>query len=332
MNQGTRRRSNKGYFRAALLVALSFGVPQTLAAAEEIVGIWNLTTNAVGWQAFGTLSITRNADGTLTGKWGSMDLSNVKFNGQRLTFTRPAWNGGMDFSGTLKDGMLMLADERGGKATGVRRMSKSPVLGQWDLKVNVGGLDLPVRLVVSQKANGTPEATWATDFAETVVTGVNIAGDKLTLSQETTFENGAFASTFDGTVQGHTLTGTIKSQLGNTPVTGRRIGIALIGEWELTLSAPQGQRTDVLTIDTDLSGRYERGGTLGGEVPIKDLKLQGDQASFKTEVSLGDRIDVTEYKLKLDGKILKGQLASARGTVELTGRKIDPLPSGALAK
>jgi hypothetical protein len=35
-----------------------------------------------GRQMLSTLTIAKSADGTLTGKWGSTDLSNVKFDGQ----------------------------------------------------------------------------------------------------------------------------------------------------------------------------------------------------------------------------------------------------------
>ena len=328
MDQEACRRCKGGYLIAALLVALSSGISAAWGAAEEIVGVWDLTTNGTGWQALGTLSIAKNADGTLTGKWGSVDLSNVKFEDhQKLTFVRLVRAGDVAFSGTLTDGTLTLSDTRGGKVTGVPRKPKTPVLGQWDLKCDVEGLVVPVRLVVSQRPGAAPEAKWITNFAQTVIWNVKIEGDKLTLSQETTFENATFESSLEGTVRGHALTGTVRSPLGNLPITGQRIGVALIGKWELKLATPQGQRTHVLTIDTDLTGRYERPETFGGEVPIKDLKLDGDRASFKTEVNLGDRTDVTECKFTLDGKTLKGQSASERGIVELTGRKVESMPS-----
>jgi hypothetical protein len=168
------------------------------------VGVWDLTTNGTGWQAFGTLSIAKDGDGTLTGKWGSMDLSNVKFDDhQKLTFIRTVRAGDVAFSGTLKDGTLALSNERGGKVTGVRRMPTSPVLGHGDLTCHLGGSDVAARLVVSQKLAGTPEAKWTSDFAQSVVSGVRIKDDERSLSQETVVDSTAFESTFEGTVKGH---------------------------------------------------------------------------------------------------------------------------------
>ena len=111
--------------------------------------------------------------------------------------------------------------------------------------------------------------------------------------------------------------------MGEVAVTGQRIGTALIGKWEITRTTDQGTRTSLLVIDTDLTGRYE---SFGGEIPIKDLKLEGDQVSFKTEMGFGDQTFVTEFKAKLDGKTLKGQSVSERGTNELTGKKVEPTP------
>jgi hypothetical protein len=78
VKQEIRCRSKGRYLIAAILVALSIGVPRAFAAVEEIAGVWDLTTNGIGWQAFGTLSIVKKTDGTLTGKCGSLDLSNIK--------------------------------------------------------------------------------------------------------------------------------------------------------------------------------------------------------------------------------------------------------------
>ena len=63
----------------------------------------------------------------------------------------------------------------------------------------------------------------------------------------------------------------------------------------------------MLTIYGDMTGRYEM---FGGEIPIKDLKLEGDQVSFKVEMGFGDQTFKMEFKGKLDGKTLKGQTSS----------------------
>ncbi len=333
MNQVICRRSKGGILMGAVLIALAIGIPQALAAAEEIAGDWELSMDFNGRQTMATLSIAKKPDGSLTGQWGSSDLSNVKFDGQKLAFTRTMRFGdqefSMDFSGTLKDGKLtgnLSSDQGENPVTGARKKPKSPVLGQWDLKYQIGDRDMTAKLIVTQKTDGTAEAKWTSEFGQSEVSNVKIQEGKLTFTRKTTFNDNTFESTFEATAKDHTLTGTSKSQMGDIPVTGQRIGTALIGRWEITRTTQQGTRTSLLVIDTDLTGRYE---SFGGEIPIKDLKIEGDQVSFKTEMSFQDQTFVTEYKAKLDGKTLKGQSISERGTNELTGKKLEAAPATA---
>jgi hypothetical protein len=336
MNQSLSRRSRERVLIGAILVALSLGIPQVFAAAEEITGDWELTMDFNGRQTFASLSIAKKPDGTFTGKWGSTDLKDLKFDGQKLTFVRTIQRGDqeftMDFSGSFKDGKITgnLSSDRGEfQATGARKKPKSPVLGQWDIKFNVMDRDITPRLIISQKPDGVVEAKWTSGFGESVVSNVKIQEGKLTLSRKTTANDNTFESTFEGTVKDNALIGTIKSDMGEVAVAGQRIGSALIGRWEITRTSDQGPRTNLLTIDTDLTGRYE---SFGGEILIKDLKLDGDQVSFKTEMGFGDQTFVTEFKAKLDGKTLKGQSVSDRGTNELTGKKVESTPPPAPAK
>ena len=88
MNQVLCHKSRGRYLIGAILFTLAIGIPQVLAAAEDVNGDWEITMDFNGRQTFAALSITKKPDGTLTGKWGSSDLSNVKFDGQKLTFVR----------------------------------------------------------------------------------------------------------------------------------------------------------------------------------------------------------------------------------------------------
>jgi hypothetical protein len=337
MNREICRRSKGRHLMVAALIALTIGIPQVFAAAaaEDVTGEWELTMDFNGRPMMATLSITKTPDGKLAGQWGSSNLADVKFEGGKLTFVRKMQMRDqeftMNFTGTLKDGKLTgtLSSDQGENAvTGVRKKAKSPVLGQWDLKYQIGGQDVTAKLIVSQKPDGAVDANWISDMAKSVVSNAKITGDKLTLSRKTTLNDNAFESTFEATVKGDTLTGTVKSQMGDAPVTGTRIGAALIGKWEITRTSDQGTRTNMLMIDTDLTGRYE---SFGGEIPIKDLKIDGNKVTFKTEMSFNDQTFVTEYKLTLDGKTLKGQSVSDRGTNELTGKKIEATPAPAAA-
>jgi len=69
-----------------------------------------------------------------------------------------------------------------------------------------------------------------------------------------------------------------------------------------------------------MTGFYE---SFGGEIPMKNLKLENGQITFKLEMGFGDMTFEMDFKGKLDGKTLKGQMESDRGTSDVTGKKIE---------
>jgi hypothetical protein len=314
-----------------LLVILAVGVPQALA--EEISGDWELTMDFNGRQTFATLSIAKGTDGALTGKWGSSDLSNVKLDGQKLTFVRTIKFGDqeftMNYAGTLKDGKLAgtVSSDRGEFAVnGTRRKPELPAVGQWDLSYRFGDQDMTAKLMVSRKPDGALDAKWTSQRGESAISNVKCVDGKLSFTRKIKFNDNEFETTFEGTVAGDKLTGTNKSERGEMPVTGQRVGAALIGKWELTTTTDQGTRTSALIVRGDLTGRYE---SFGGEIPVKDLKLEGNQVSFKVTMGFGDQAQEREFKGTLDGKTLKGQITSQNGTREVTGKKIEAAPAAA---
>jgi len=315
-----------------ILALLAVTTPQVLAA-EDVSGEWELASDFNGRQMLSTLTIAKGTDGTFTGKWGSTDLSNVKFDGQKLTFVRTMKFGdqefSMDFAGTLKDGKLAgtVSSDRGETTVnGTRRKPEPPAVGQWDLSYRFGDQDMTAKLVVSQKADGTLDAKWTSQFGESAISNVKGQDGKLGFTRKIKFNDNEFETTFEGTVAGDKLTGVSKSERGEIPVTGQRFGAALIGKWELTTTTDQGTRTSALIVRGDLSGRYE---SFGGEIPVKDLKLEGNQVSFKVTMGFGDQAQEREFKGTLDGKTLKGQITSQNGTREVTGKKIEAAPAPA---
>lgn len=318
--------------RTVILICLMLLVQTSLMrAADGITGDWEITMEYSGQQSFATLSIAEKADGTLTGKWGSSELSNVKFEDGKLTFTRTVRFGDNEFTmnyiGSLEDGKLvgLLSSNRGEfPANGARKKPKLPVLGHWNVKFNVDEREITGKLLISQRADGVLEGKWTSEGGNTVISDVKFQDDKLTYHRKSTFGDNTYESDFEGTVSGHKLTGVFKGQRGELPATGQRIGAALVGKWELTTTSERGTRQRMLTIYGDLTGRYE---SFGGAIPIKDLKLEGNQVTFATERRFGDRTYRSDFKATLDGDTIKGQIVSTGGTteqriMELIGKKV----------
>ncbi len=304
-------------------------------AAEEITGDWEVTMDFNARKSYAALSITKNEDGTLKGKWGRYELDDVKFQDGKLTFSRTMgpsdrqWT--TDYEGTLKDGKLMLTivnDWGELSAVGVRPKPMCPALGHWDLKFDVGDREINARLSISQKPDGTMIGKWAEE-GEHEISDVKFKDGKLTFTRKSKIEDFEFETTYDGTIKKHKLTGMLKGEMGEWQANGQRVGTELIGEWELTTTSEWGTGTTTMKIFGDLTGRYE---FFGSELPMKDIKLEGDQLTFIIEMGWGDRTFQMDFKGKLDGKNLKGQMNSDRGTSEITGKKVEKVKATAPAE
>jgi hypothetical protein len=303
-------------------------------AAEDITGEWEITTDFNGQEIFATLSISRKVDGSLIGKWGPRELIDVRFEHGKLTFTRTykfrvrnsrdEHTYRDEYTLTLKDGKLtgtVSTDVGDSPANMTRKKPKSPVLGQWDIKFNVGEREIAGRLTISENPDGMLAGKWEAEFGEHVISNVKFQDGKLIYTRKSKLGEREWESNFEGIIKGHKLFGAFKSQRGDLPATGERIGAPLVGKWELTNIYSGGTSTIILKINGDLTGRYEFPG--GEQIPIKKLKLEGDQVTFVLEMIGKDRPLRLDFKGKLDGKTLRGKLSYGRFTSEVTGKKIE---------
>ncbi len=297
-----------------------------LWAAEDITGQWEMKMEFGGRESFATMTILKKADGSLTGKWGSGELTDVKFEDGKLTFARIITFGDseviLEYVGTLREGKItgQMSSDRGEFAVnGSRKKPRCPALGQWDMKYSVGDREMTGKVTISQEPDGKLAGKWDAARGEHVISNVKFQDGKLSFTRNSKYENFEFETNFEGTVKGHDLAGVFKSDRGEIQAAGERIGAPLIGKWDLTTTSERGTRTRMLTIFSDMTGRYE---SFGGEIPIKDLKLEGDQVTFIIEMGFGDRTFKMDFKGKLDGKSLTGQLVSERGATEVAGKML----------
>ena len=330
MSRATRH-SNAGKVLILMLLLAFAGPVSLLPAAEDITGQWEMTMDFGGRPSFATLSIAKSTDGAFTGKWGGGELTNVKFDGQKLTFTRAIKFGDneftMTYAGTLKDGKITGAfstDNGEFNANGARKKPIPPAVGQWDMQYKIGDRDVTGRLTLSQKPDGSLEGKWTSQRGESTISNVKSQAGKLTFDRTSSFNGNEFKSSFDGALQGDKLTGVFKSERGEMPVTGQRFGAALIGNWDLTVTSERGTFPGRLVIYPDLTGRYE---LFGGEIPMKTLKFEGNQLTYTVEVGFGDQVSEIGFKGTVDGKSLKGQSTSTWGTADITGKKAEAAAS-----
>jgi hypothetical protein len=296
-------------------------------AADEITGDWEMMMDNNGRKSYAMLSIKKAEDGTLTGKWGSTEISNAKFEDGKLTFIRTIGRGDREFTtdyeGTLKDGKLMLTisnDWGEFSAVGTRPKPMCPALGQWDINFSVGDMDINAKLTVSQTKEGTLEGKWTEQMGEHKISDVKFKDGKLTFTRSSKVEDMEFENNYEGTVKDNKLTGMLKGGDMAWEANGQRIGQELIGTWELTTVSDFGERKVTMRVFPDMTGRYE---VFDSEIPMKNLKLEGNQVTFMLEMGFGDMTFELDFKGKLEGKTLKGQMDSDRGTSDVTGKKLE---------
>ncbi len=327
MTQTRRHRTAEKVLLVCVLLASSLVTSPALAAAD-ITGAWRVTMDFDGNEMHATLMFAKKADGTYKGKWGSDELSNVKFDGQKLSFDRTMQMGDQefthDFMGTLKDGKIsgtMGDDQFEFPITAVPKKAKSPAVGQWDITFNVMDRDITTRLIVSEKPDGTLSGKWIEEQGEHTVSDVKYRDGKLTFTRQSRFPDMDFEleTTYDGTIKGNGLTGTLEAEMGSWPANGKRFGAPLIGTWAMTSSTEMGPQTTMLTIEPDLTGTYE---FFGSDIPVQDLKLEGNKVTFAVEMDFGDQGFRLDFDGTLEANTLKGEITNPMGTNEVTGKKV----------
>lgn len=93
----------------------------------------------------------------------------------------------------------------------------------------------------------------------------------------------------------------------------------VIGTWELTSESSRGTRTRTLIIKEDFTGIYKG---RNRETPVTDLKLKGDQLSFKVKMKWRDREFVMDFEGTVKGETITGTWTTSRGVRDVTGKKI----------
>jgi hypothetical protein len=131
---GKIKGTGKGQFGEFTFEGTLQGEAKT--GADAIVGEWQMSVNMPARENIEKLTITKGADGTLSGKWegrrGESKISNMKFEGGKLTFLRTNDFGGRimesEFEGTVEGDSIkgVFKSDRGNRdITATRASAKS---------------------------------------------------------------------------------------------------------------------------------------------------------------------------------------------------------------
>lgn len=276
-----------------LVTPLAEASTGTRRAGRGITGDWLLKGDFGGRQVTWIMSVSRDEEGKLAGQWisffGLSELRDLKYEENKLSFVQISRFGDnefrSDFAGTIERGKLSgtLSSERGELQLEGQRVRRMPaVLGSWEIKIKVGEREFTATLVVKADKERNLTADWQSEWGEHEITDVQFKERKLTFTRKSKVQDRQWESTFEGTVKGHAVSGTIKSERGDIAVEGKRIGAALIGKWDLEITSERGTRRQMLQVNPDLSGMY-------GPTAIKKVDLEGDKVTWEIVLQFNDQ-------------------------------------------
>lgn len=292
-----------------------------------LYGDWQVKMQFGERQFDSILSFTREREGKWKGSWisfwGIGDLTDVKFEEEKLTFSNSMPGRGGEartskFEGTIKEGKLSgtLKSERGEtKVEGKRARRTSRAVGIWDMKIKVGEREYTGTLTITADKEGKLSGVWKSRRGERPVTDVKYERGRLSYKRTIKTEDNEWTSTFEGNIRGNAITGKVKSDRGEAEVTGQRVNGDIIGTWNLEIASEEGSTKQRLRINPDMTALY--GSNLVKKVDVKDGKI-----SFKIVLEFGDQ----KYEMNVEGKIeenkLAGELKTSRGNRKITGTKV----------
>lgn len=313
-------------------LAILLLVPAQLSAQPTrgggLFGDWQVKIGSSEQQSGVILWIFRDSDGNLAarhiGPFGLSELTNVAFEAGKLTYERVSRNQAgqtfrAEFTGTVQDGKLSgtISGPRGGEnELSGERMPRIPrVVGTWALKFKMNDREFTSQLILKADPEGALTAKWESEWGEHEVSDVQYRQRQLTFKRMSKMQEREWESTFEGTVQGNTLSGTVKSELGELTVEGERVGGALVGTWMLDVARERGNLSQRLVVNGDMSVLY-------GTIPVEKVALDDGRVSFDMARQFGDRTFEMSFSGRLEDGKLAGELTSSRGTQKVTGTKL----------
>jgi len=278
------------------------------------------------WKIDSILSFSRNQEGKYVGQWislwGMNELKDVTFEDNKLSFSQVMRYQGEErtskFTGTIEQGKLsgLLISDRGETEIKGKRPPRIPRgVGSWEMKIKAGEREFTGTLTITADKEGNLSGMWKSSRGESKVSDVKYEDRKLTFKRVIQRENSQMEMAFEGTVGYNSLEGVFKSDRGEAPTEGKRIGALVIGTWNLDIESERGVRKQRLKVNPDLSVLY-------GSTRIKKINLDGDKVSFKYVLEFGEQKYEISFEGKLEDSKLTGELTTSRGTRKVKGTKV----------
>jgi len=187
------------------------------------VGSWEMKIKAGEREFTGTLTITADKEGNLSGTWrsprGESKVSDVKYEDRKLTFKRVIQRENsqfeMAFEGTLGYNSLEggFKSDRGEAAVEGTRVGAS-LIGTWNLDIE------SERGARKQRLRVNPDMSAL--YGATLIKKINLDGDRVSFKYVRKFGDQEYETSFEGKIAEAKLSGELKTSRGTSKVTGTR--------------------------------------------------------------------------------------------------------------
>jgi hypothetical protein len=187
------------------------------------VGSWDMKIKAGEREFTGTLTITADKEGNLSGTWkssrGESEVSDLKYENRKLTFKRVIQRENdqmeMTFEGTVGYTSLegVFKSDRGEAAVEGTRIGAS-LIGTWNLDIESERGPRKQRLRINSDMSAL--------YGSTLIKKINLDGDKVSFKYVRQFRDQEYETSFEGKIAESKLTGELKTTRGTSKVTGTR--------------------------------------------------------------------------------------------------------------
>ena len=191
---------------------------------SRAVGSWAMTIKAGEREYTGTLDLTSNDSGDLTGTWtsrrGTAKVSDVTYSRGELSFKRIVetqdnkWE--MSFTGNIRGNELtgVSKSERGeAEVTGERK--NGAAIGTWTLTSDFNGRSYDQRLRINGDMTGL--------YGSLPIEDAKLENNQLAFKATSSFGNREFTWNYKGNIDGNSMKGEITTGQGTREVTGKKV-------------------------------------------------------------------------------------------------------------
>lgn len=198
-------------------------VGERLRRAPRGVGSWAMKIKAGEREFTGTLTISADKEGALSGKWkssrGESDVQDLKYERGQLTFKRII-NAGDNkwestFEGTIRENLTGVLKSERGEAQVTGELVGEAAIGRWDIDIASEQGSRKQRLTVNPDMSGM--------YGSMAIEKIALEGDQISFKIVRKFGDQEFEMNFAGKIEEDKLTGELKTSRGAQKITGKKI-------------------------------------------------------------------------------------------------------------